>query len=322
MFNIISDRIVPIFLALLAIQAICPTLAAATNRTRIETNTADRTELEAREGVAYKIIYYVEGKAAAITAPDENKICGYSAVKDFKGTDGVEYEYYVYTYTTGSDCDTTQRAKTTIDALSDAFEEFHSEGLSAVCTDMNHGGTWHGVLGLVTKASGKSAKDICSGHHAGAKRRDVTIDPALPELEAGKSSKRDATSLEKRTGISVSQSSKKSGSTKFSAPNESQKVILGLANEIALKSQDQNCDPVTGRLTDFNGVTYNYYYEASGRNCDTTAQMKTIVSAIDDAWNGMDSLSAVCMTLDHGGTWRGHLGVSAMQSDYPAQKLC
>ncbi|KAJ5305814.1 hypothetical protein PENANT_c015G03033 [Penicillium antarcticum] len=337
MFKNISDQFGSILVALLSIQGVCSALAVETNQTLVEGSESEHGELAVRTSDEYTVVHKWDGGGIAASSgvglvivgianafisyygnkPDAQKICGKSATIATT-EDGVGYKYYVYSYTTGSNCDSTQRAKTITNKLSDAFDELHSEGASAVCLDLDHHGTWHGVVGLATDASGIDPKSACSDHHAGAKRSNA----GFPELEERSPAKRDEIGLVKRTPISVSESDKKSGSTKFSHPNKSQAVILGIADKIYQQSAAGSCDGITGSITDTNGVSYSYYYYASGRNCDTTAQLKTIVSALDDAWEGLGSTSALCMTMDHGGTWRGHLGISAMQGTYPSQKLC
>ncbi|KAJ5300026.1 hypothetical protein N7476_011583 [Penicillium atrosanguineum] len=342
MFKSSSHLLRYVLVSLLAIQGLCSAIAVEKNQTLEGNSERDQGELAVRTSDEYTIIHKwdadgaatVIGSAAGVglvivgavnawigyegNKPDAQKICGKSSIISITD-DGVGYKYYVYSYTTGSNCDSTQRAKTITNALSDAFDQLHSEGASAVCLDFDHHGTWHGVIGLATDSSGHDPQAACAGHHGGAKRSNA----GFPELEANKVAKRKEIGLVKRTPISVSQEREMSGSTKFSPPNKSQAVIIGIADKIYQQSAAKSCDPVTGRLTDSDGVDYNYYYYASGRNCDTTAQLKTIVTALDDAWEDLGSISALCMTMRHGdGTWRGHLGISAMQSEYPAQKLC
>jgi hypothetical protein len=341
MFKSISDQFGSVLVSLLAIQGLCSALAVETKETLNQSSEADHGELAVRTSDQYTIVHKWDGAGATaiigaagtlglvITGavgnyfswlsnkPDADKICGKSATISVN-ENGVGYKYYVYSYTTGSNCDSTQRAKTITNALSDAFDEIHNEGASAVCLDFDHQGTWHGVIGLATDASGQDPKAACSDHHKGAKRSN----PGFPELETRSIAKRNEIGLVKRTAISISESNKKSGSTKFSDPNKSQAVIIGMAEQIYQQSAAKSCYGVTGHLTDSNGKEYVYYYQASGRNCDTTAEIKTIVSALDDAWEDLGSTSALCMTMSHGGTWRGHLGVSAMQASYPAEKLC
>ncbi|KAJ5748780.1 uncharacterized protein N7511_010476 [Penicillium nucicola] len=347
MFKNVSDHFGSILVALLSMQTVCSALAVET----IQTNEKESSELAVRTSDEYTIVHKWEGGAIigaassvglvitgianVITSwysskPDAQKVCGKSATIQKTGDDGVGYKYYVYSYTTGSNCDSTQRAKTITKKLSDAFDDLHSQGASAVCLDFDHHGTWHGVIGLATVGSGIDPQSACSDHHAGAKRSDAGFleleedRSAVLELDEDKeTAKRNEIGIVKRTSISVSESNKKSGSTKFSNSNKSQAVILGIANQMYQKSQAGSCSSVTGTIEDYNGVSYSYYFYASGRNCDTTAEIKTMVTALDDAWDGLGSTSALCMTMQHGsGTWRGHLGISAMQGTYPASSLC
>lgn len=341
MFKGISDQFGSILVTLLSIQGVCSALEVGPNKPSGQTNDKEVAELEVRTSDEYTIVHkwsggaiigtaasvglVITGVANVITSwysstPDAQKVCGKSATITTTGDDGVGYKYYVYSYTTGSNCDSTQRAKTITNKLSDAFDDLHSQGASAVCLDFDHHGTWHGVLGLATVGSGIDPQSACSDHHAGAKRGDADF---LELEEDRNTTKRNEIGLVKRTSISVSESNKKSGSTKFSDANKSQPVILGIANKMYQQSQAGSCSSVTGTLQDYNGVSYSYYFYASGRNCDTTAQIKTMVSALDDAWDGLGSTSALCLTMQHGsGTWRGHLGISAMEGTYPAQSLC
>ncbi|CAI7627694.1 unnamed protein product [Penicillium crustosum] len=322
MFKGISDQFGSILVTLLSIQGVCSALEVGPNQASGQTNNKEVAELEVRTSDEYTIVHKwsggaIIGTAASVglvitgvaniitswysSAPDAQKVCGKSATISTTGDDGVGYKYYVYSYTTGSNCDSTQRAKTITNKLSDAFDDLHSQGASAVCLDFDHHGTWHGVLGLATVGSGIDPQAACSDHHAGAKRGDGDF---LELEEDRNTTKRNEIGLVKRTSISVSESNKKSGSTKFSEANKSQAVILGIANKMYQQSQAGSCSSVTGTLQDYNGI-------------------KTMVSALDDAWDGLGSTSALCMTMQHGsGTWRGHLGISAMEGTYPAQSLC
>ncbi|KAJ5742689.1 uncharacterized protein N7511_011090 [Penicillium nucicola] len=340
MFKNILKQFGSILVTLLSLQTVCSALVVEKNQTLSQAEKSETTALEVRTSDEYTIVHKwsggaIIGSATAVgvlitsvaavfvtwyvNQPDASKICGKTAVVDITGSDGVAYQYYVYSYTTGSNCDTTQRAKTITDSLSNAFNELHSDSASAVCIDFDHHGTWHGVLGLATASSGIDPQKACSGHHNGAKR---SVE-GLPQLEEMVSTKASEVGLVKRASISVSKSAEKSGTTKFSAPNKSQGVILQIAGQMYQQSQLGSCEAVTGTLEDTDGVSYSYYYYASGRNCDTTAEIKTMVTALDNAWEDLGSTSALCMTMQHGsGTWRGHLGISVMQSTYPAQKLC
>ncbi|KAJ5162467.1 hypothetical protein N7492_007859 [Penicillium capsulatum] len=336
MLSTVSGRIGWVLLGLFLVPGLSSALTAGTNSTA-----TDHGELVSRTADKHRVFHQWAATSMAILGasstlgivmngiianvftwvvnkPDANKICGKSKTVSVTGDDGAKYKYYAYSYTTGDNCDTTQRAMTLSSALADAFNDLHKDRAMAVCLDLDHGGTWHGVVGLATEESGIDPQKACADHHKGAKRSPV----GFRQLPESAKPQRAEAGLEKRTGIDVTRSSEKKESTTFSEPNRSQSVIAKLAFAIYKKNLSQSCQPVTGPVKDRNGVTYHYHYRASGRNCDTTAEYRTIVSALDKAWDKMGDLSAVCMTLDHGGTWRGHLGVSAMHSEYPADKLC
>jgi hypothetical protein len=336
MLKTVSDHFGSVLVALLSFQSVCSALAVEANQTLDGAAAGEEKELATRTPDEYTIVHkwngggvigpaasvglVITGTVAIITnwysnRPGPDKICGKSAVIDVTD-DGVDYQYYVYSYTTGDNCDSTQRTKTITKKLSDAMNDLHSQGASAVCLDFDHHGTWHGVLGLATKSSGRNPQTVCEGHHAGAKRSK----DGFLELEGNSTSEN---GLVKRTSISVSKSNVKVGSTKFSPSEKSQAAIAEISGKMYSQSKAGSCAGVSGTLSDSNGVSITYYYYASGRNCDTTAEIQTMVHALDDAWEGLGSTSALCMTMRHGGgTWRGHLGVSAMQGDFPATHLC
>ncbi|KAK9848410.1 hypothetical protein MYU51_016597 [Penicillium brevicompactum] len=347
MFKNISDQFGSVLVTLLSLQSVCSALAVETNLTLNETHTSEEQGLAARTSDDYTIVHkwnggdvigpatgvglVITGAVGIIVSwynnrPDPQKICGKSAIIDVS-EDGIDYEYYVYSYTTGDNCDSTQRTKTITKKLSDAMNDLNSQGASAVCLDLDHHGTWHGVLGLATKSSGKNPQTACDGHHAGARSGSVGfLEPdgnITAQIDGKNTTRRNENGLVKRTSISVSESQVKSGSTKFSPPEKSQGIIAEISGKIYSLSKDASCAGISGTMSDSNGVSITYYYYASGRNCDTTAEIQTIVHALDDAWNGLGGTSALCMTMRHGhGTWRGHLGVSAMQGDFPATQLC
>ncbi|OJJ97405.1 hypothetical protein ASPACDRAFT_62435 [Aspergillus aculeatus ATCC 16872] len=65
-----------------------------------------------------------------------------------------------------------------------------------------------------------------------------------------------------------------------------------------------------------------YAYEAttSGSNCETTAEKKTILAAVEKCATALNAAGAVrgCCTMTHGRTWEGHLRLTAEPSVYPA----
>jgi hypothetical protein len=71
-------------------------------------------------------------------------------------------------------------------------------------------------------------------------------------------------------------------------------------------SQGNSCGTFTGTVDGF-----RYRYRATGNNCDTTAQRKTIDGAIKrhlDAANDQ-VCGTECWDMSHGGTWDGYLAI-------------
>ncbi|KAL8715050.1 MAG: hypothetical protein Q9220_001007 [cf. Caloplaca sp. 1 TL-2023] len=93
-------------------------------------------------------------------------------------------------------------------------------------------------------------------------------------------------------------------------------IVVGAAAAVAnfiatiIKNQSgsHSCGVVSGNV---NGMLYQY--SATGRNCDTTSEQKTINSAVQRAINFMTQrgVNQACFELKHGGTWRGDLQLAA-----------
>ncbi|KAJ5864005.1 uncharacterized protein N7529_005921 [Penicillium soppii] len=97
-----------------------------------------------------------------------------------------------------------------------------------------------------------------------------------------------------------------------------------LAGIIKSKSEADSCTLTYG--TDISGdYFYGYAYKATttGENCDTTAERKTILSAIENCATSLHSKGAAVggCTFHHGGTWHGHLQLSAEPVIYPVHKV-
>ncbi|KAL4961609.1 uncharacterized protein BDV14DRAFT_203643 [Aspergillus stella-maris] len=75
------------------------------------------------------------------------------------GAQGINY--YYYSSTTGSNCDTTAQAKTIADAVADAWDGIHDKEFDHACIDLSHGGTWTGHLAIATKKSGIDVSTFC-----------------------------------------------------------------------------------------------------------------------------------------------------------------
>lgn len=89
-------------------------------------------------------------------------------------------------------------------------------------------------------------------------------------------------------------------------------AVTGVANYIATIIKNQSdAHQCAVRSGNVDGV--NYQYSASGRNCDTTSEQKTINAAVQKAINFMNdrNVNQTCFELTHGGTWKGHLQVAA-----------
>jgi hypothetical protein len=163
----------------------------------------------------------------------------------------------------------------------------YSQGTSAVYFDLDHHGTWHGVLGLATKSSGENSQTTCENYHAGAKRGNNTFlgleerKDRNPEIEEKDTIARDEGGFVKRTSISVSQCNKQSGDAKLSHSNKSQALIAEIGGKIYSQSYSKTCAGVSGTLTDPNGVSINYYY-IGGRdeNSDTIAEAKQFIGLL------------------------------------------
>ncbi|RHZ49224.1 uncharacterized protein CDV56_105778 [Aspergillus thermomutatus] len=106
--------------------------------------------------------------------------------------------------------------------------------------------------------------------------------------------------------------------------NAGLEIYEDIAAMIKSKSNQNSCSLVYG--TDSDG-TYveGYAYEAttSGENCDTTAEKKTIIAAVEKCANKLNGQGAIrgCCTMNHGGTWTGHLRLTASPSLYPAHTV-
>lgn len=79
----------------------------------------------------------------------------------FKASNGVTYTYYYKAHTTGKNCDTTAQEKTIQSALDSGIDKLHRDGAVRGCIEMDHGGTWHGNLGITTDDDKYPARNAC-----------------------------------------------------------------------------------------------------------------------------------------------------------------
>ncbi|KAF7171393.1 hypothetical protein CNMCM5623_003770 [Aspergillus felis] len=133
--------------------------------------------------------------------------------------------------------------------------------------------------------------------------------------------------LDKRTGITTVAAAATivtAATNVILAAKAGLEIYEDIAAIIKSKSNQNSCSLVYG--TDSDG-TYveGYAYEAttSGENCDTTAEKKTILAAVEKCANKLNAQGAIrgCCTMNHGGTWTGHLRLTASPSLYPAHTV-
>jgi hypothetical protein len=80
-----------------------------------------------------------------------------------------------------------------------------------------------------------------------------------------------------------------------------------IAAVVKSDSNNNDCTAHTGSIDDVNWKVY-----ASGRNCDTTAQLSTIDGALTNYLRSQnDSVCNIkCIKLDHSGTWTGYVTIA------------
>ncbi|PYI31323.1 hypothetical protein BP00DRAFT_475271 [Aspergillus indologenus CBS 114.80] len=130
--------------------------------------------------------------------------------------------------------------------------------------------------------------------------------------------------LAKRTGIAtaVAYATVVGGvSTVVLAAEAGVNIYEYIAAIIKAKSTADSCT-ITYGVDSEESYVEGYAYEAttSGSNCETTAEKKTILAAVEKCATALNAAGAVrgCCTMTHGGTWEGHLRLTAEPSVYPA----
>jgi hypothetical protein len=89
-------------------------------------------------------------------------------------------------------------------------------------------------------------------------------------------------------------------------------IGTGIGTAVKSKSDKHDCTAQDGQIDD---VTYRVY--ATGRNCDTTAQLGTISGAIDKYLRDVNKnvCGTHCIQLTHGGTWTGYVVLAPSGTD-------
>ncbi|KAI4700516.1 hypothetical protein J4E81_003477 [Alternaria sp. BMP 2799] len=106
---------------------------------------------------------------------------------------------------------------------------------------------------------------------------------------------------------------------------EEQVAILGAGSMVALnvnaiatyvsnlmkaQSEANTCGVISGTV---DGVNYQYHAATTGKNCDTTAEVKTMKDAVTRGLDFMtnNNINQACFNMQHGGTWRGLLQLAS-----------
>ena len=104
------------------------------------------------------------------------------------------------------------------------------------------------------------------------------------------------------------------------AGNSAIQLYDNIAAKIKSKSDKNSCTLVYGTDHD-DGCYEGYAYQATttGKKCDTTAIEKSINDAVRTCATKLHKARAVtgCCRFSHGGSWRGHLRLSANPDRYP-----
>ncbi|KAJ5813592.1 uncharacterized protein N7503_000342 [Penicillium pulvis] len=104
-------------------------------------------------------------------------------------------------------------------------------------------------------------------------------------------------------------------------------AIAAVVVWIQSDSSKNTCSPISGSGQSDNGqqkYNFKYWVTTTGKNCDTTAQTKTVSAALDDAWDDVHkrNYDYACLDFSHGGTWHGHLAMATVDSGVDVNTMC
>ena len=166
-------------------------------------------------------------------------------------------------------------------------------------------------------------------------RKDARIDPSLKltdhtaHIDLAKFEERadglSERSLEKRLNVDICTANTARAGKYFAAPEQDQtanassigvcvsvaaftaQVALGIAGLVKSDSDANDCTEHSGSI---DGVTWKVY--ATGRNCDTTAQLKTIQGAMTEYLDAQNNnvCGVHCLKLTHSGTFAGYVTIA------------
>ncbi|KAJ5144375.1 hypothetical protein N7476_004822 [Penicillium atrosanguineum] len=101
-------------------------------------------------------------------------------------------------------------------------------------------------------------------------------------------------------------------------------ICKAIATEINYRSTANQCSIVYGTSTDGKKIKgYSYRASTTGNNCKTTAIYDKILAAVEDCANDLHAQRAVtgCCKFRHGGSWTGHLRLSAEPEKEPVEDV-
>ncbi|KAH8686204.1 hypothetical protein BGZ61DRAFT_454206 [Ilyonectria robusta] len=116
----------------------------------------------------------------------------------------------------------------------------------------------------------------------------------------------DQGSIEKRTNVQVCQYVGVAANCVTIAVGL-QQIVMTFATAIKQLSDEKSCATVSGTAA---GGKVKYRYYATGRNCDTAAELKTIAGALEHhlkTETDGELCRTECLDLTHSGTWNGYL---------------
>ena len=150
----------------------------------------------------------------------------------------------------------------------------------------------------------------------------VTVIPTILHPDSPLLNTTDVTSLQKRAAVDVVIASVAAGAGVIVAGNSAIQLYDNIAAKIKSKSDKNSCTLVYGTDHD-DGYYEGYAYQATttGNKCDTTAIEKSINDAVRTCATKLHKARAVtgCCRFSHGGSWRGHLRLSANPDRYPVR---
>lgn len=156
-----------------------------------------------------------------------------------------------------------------------------------------------------------------SPSHVSLLRKDARIDPSLKQTHhtaqidlANFEERADGLSersLEKRLNVNICTVDVAHAGVCVAVGAVIAQVAFGIAG---LVKSDSNAHDCTAHQASIDNVTWRVY--ATGRNCDTTAQLETIQGAVTKYLEKQDKkvCGVHCLKLSHGGTYVGYLTIA------------